>query len=250
MRLEVAFVPREVRFLEDSVCIVIDVIRASSSLVTVFDRGIRRVLLAEEIDGARDFVRRSRRSYLLCGEQEGLPPYGFDHGNSPSEFAQTPLEGKQMVFCTTNGTRAVHACGPAAAVLIGCFLNAKAVVARALALLTSPDSTVNLVCAGREGRFVLDDAICAGYLASMISSEVRVRHLAPELNDAARAALKILAGYPNMADALYESASGRALVPIGLDHDVSFCAHINVSQMVPQLARPGDPAQLRTLRLL
>lgn len=250
MRLEVAFVPGEVRYLEGSVCVVLDIIRASSSLTTIFERGIRRVLLAESIDAARDFAARATTPFLLCGEQEGLPPYGFDHGNSPTEFSRLPLQGKEMVFCTSNGTKAAYACAGASAVLIGCFLNARAVVTRALSLLPSPEATINLVCAGREGRFVLDDALCAGYLAGLLNSEARVRGLGPELNDAARASLKILSGYPNLVEALYESASGRALRPIGLEHDISYCARTSVSAMVPELSRPDAPRQLRSLHLL
>src|SRR5438067_8213769 len=115
MRISVAFVPALARQAEGSVCIVIDVLRASSTLVTMFDRGCRVVVVTPDVASARAGIAGDR---LLCGEQGGLPPDGFDYGNSPAEFDRLDLADREAVFCTSNGTVALCAVASAPVVLV------------------------------------------------------------------------------------------------------------------------------------
>src|SRR5713226_9193332 len=162
MRLDVAFVPTLRAPLHDSpssarlrlparnrqLCIVVDVIRASTSLVTLVERGAARVFIAGDIDTAR--AAAPRLGAVLAGEQDGLAPLGFDYGNSPVELSRAPLEGRSVVFVTTNGTAAIRAVTAAAAVLVGALRNGEAACREAWMAATAQGDNLTVVCAGRE----------------------------------------------------------------------------------------------------
>ncbi len=232
--LDVAFVPGEMPPLEGTVAVVLDVIRASTTIVTLLDRGCQSIGLAESVESAR-VVARTGSGVLLCGEVGGLPPYGFDHGNSPSEFAQLDLTGRHMVMATTNGTAAIRACAGAAMVLVGAAINANAVIREALQFLRQFDRLL-IVCAGRDGRFVLDDAAAAGYLCHIFLNEAKVRSLPVAESNSAIAAYRLYHSYPNLLAAFNDSDSAKALYPVRLERDVSYCAKTSISKRVPQLA--------------
>lgn len=233
--LDVAFVPRLAPLDQGSVAIAIDVLRASSSIVTLFDRGCRSIGLAESVEAARAAAKRSS-GVLLCGEVGGLPPYGFDHGNSPRELALLDFTGKHAVMATTNGTDAIRSSAEAGCVLVGALLNANAAIREALELLRGLRRLV-LVCAGRQGRFVLDDAVAAGYLCHILLNEARVRNIRVAQSNAALAAYRLYHAYPNLLAALNESDSGQSLYPLRLGEDVSYCAKTSISKTVPRLER-------------
>jgi len=241
--LDVAFLPAEARELDGWAVIVLDVLRATSSIVTLFDRGASSIALAGSADEARA-AAKGMAGAVLCGEVGGLPPYGFDYGNSPAEFAKLDFSGKHIIMSTTNGTAAVRACGSAPAVLIGALLNANAVVREAFELLKSLKGVL-LVCAGRQGRFVLDDAVAAGYLCHVFLNEARVRDVRVSQGNAANAAYRLYHSYPNLLAGLSESDSAQALQPLRLGGDGSYCARTSISKRVPRLGTtPGEGLHL------
>ncbi|HUZ78271.1 MAG TPA: 2-phosphosulfolactate phosphatase [Chloroflexota bacterium] len=252
--LDVAFLPVEVGQRPRSAAVVIDVLRASSSIITLFDRGCASIGVADSVNAARaaaaTFAARGQAVPLLCGEVGGLAPYGFDYGNSPSEFAGLDLAGRHVVMATTNGTRALHAAAEAGATLVGALLNANAVVRRALELVAQLDEVL-LVCSGRAGRFVLDDAVTAGYLCHVLLSEAKVRGLPVNQSNSAIAAYRLYHSFPNLLAALNESDSARALHSIRLGGDVAYCARASLSKTVPELvassANTEDPRGLYVL---
>src|SRR5215218_9656692 len=134
VELDVAVLPRDVIEPEGTVCIVIDALRATSTIATVLARGASRVIVAGTIDEARG-LREELPDALLCGEVGGLPPKGFDHGNSPVEFEGLDLAGRTLVLATSNGTRALAALDTAPAVYVGSLLNRTACVEAARALM-------------------------------------------------------------------------------------------------------------------
>jgi 2-phosphosulfolactate phosphatase len=117
MRVDVAFTPRDLIEDDLGVAVVIDVIRATTSIVTLFSRGLFELYAAPSL-GQGEGLARSR-GFVLCGEHQGRRPEGFDFGNSPVAFQQQRFDGKSAVLCTTNGTVALHAVHRAHAVLIG-----------------------------------------------------------------------------------------------------------------------------------
>ncbi|MEJ2503003.1 MAG: 2-phosphosulfolactate phosphatase, partial [Gemmatimonadota bacterium] len=173
-------------------------------------------------------------SVLLCGERKSLPIEGFDLGNSPLEYTREQVEDKSLIMTTTNGTRAFLAvserrgtsAAEGGAIMIASFLNLSAVVGRTL----EGEGSVALVCAGREGRFGLDDAACAGALIRGIEE----RGVETRLNDAGRAA-RALTGEAGIGETLHASAAGRNLLALELGADVAFCAQVDRTSVVPVL---------------
>ncbi|MDP2480323.1 MAG: 2-phosphosulfolactate phosphatase [Candidatus Palauibacterales bacterium] len=221
------------------VAVVIDVIRASTTIVAALDAGARRLVPVDSTEAAE---RRSA-SYddvrpLLCGEREGLPIRGFDLGNSPREFVAESVGDRDLVITTTNGTRALERVRGAQAVLVACLRNLGAVADE----LRRRGRPVLVVCAGRGGRVGLDDVWCAGLLVERLGASGPVQP-----DDGARVAMQTARGLgePN-AGALARTEAGAALVRIGLGGDLDMCASVDSSRMVPMLTGEGlVPAGLR-----
>ncbi|MDP2949952.1 MAG: 2-phosphosulfolactate phosphatase [Chloroflexota bacterium] len=257
MRLDVILRLAQDRFLVPSlrgdlsrqVCVVVDVLRASSTIVTMLEQGVEGVLVAATIAEARRLARELP-GYLLCGEEGGLPPAGFDYGNSPREFSTLDLRGRRAILCTTNGTRALMAAAAAPLVLVGCLLNASAVAQAAATTAATGGLDITIVCAGDEGgtAFAAEDALGAGAILDALVSPPPEADQPPadgrreaarlELTDEARAALESFRAQRGREEAaLGETPHGRELVALGLADDVSFCAGRDVSAIVPRLER-------------
>lgn len=238
MRLHVAFHPSllatgavmPVPVDRPQVCVVVDVLRASTSLVTLVERGAGPIYIAPSVEAVRGSVHR-RRGALTAGEEEGVAPPGFDFGNSPVELSRAPVEGRAVVFVTTNGTAAIRAVQRLGPVLIGALRNGKAAAEEAWEA-ARVGTDVTIVCAGREGGFGIDDAYCAGYLASRL-----LEHGAFDLTDGASAALQLHTAEPDALVLFTRSAAGQNVIRLGLGQDVAYCAARDMSTAVPRLGR-------------
>lgn len=230
MSVVVYFTPEEVdaAALQGRTAVVIDVLRATSTVVEALANGARAIyptLSSEE--AVRLAASLGRDDALLCGERRGLKIEGFDLGNSPAEFVAEAVAGKPLVMSTTNGTRALLASAGAARVVVASLLNL-----RAAADAVAADERLALVCAGKEGRFALEDALCAGQLLARVR-ERRGAELV--LDDAAEAALVLAERFPPEAQVLERTAAGRALVDVGLGADLLFCAQCDRHGVVPEM---------------
>jgi 2-phosphosulfolactate phosphatase len=219
----VAFTPDEI--LEAPVAVVVDVLRATSTIAQALASGYRRVYCCREVEDALALRERLGEG-LLGGERNAVRIEGFDIGASPREVLEP--RGKTLIYSTTNGTRAVLAAASACRqVLLGSLLNLDAV-----AEVVKDDCTI--VCAGFQGQFALDDAYCAGRIVQLLSAEV---------TDAAKAS-EILAGsFRTALDGLHARTYG----PPGLEDDIRFCAQESVLDVVPRLSRMVDSAAEITL---
>lgn len=238
MRLEVAFTPALLPEPGGRLCIVIDLLRLTSTLAVMFARGLEEALVAETVEEARR-LGAARPDWLLCGEEGGFPPYGFDYGNSPSEFAGLDLRGKRAAVVTTNGTPALSRAAECPAVLAGSLLNITAAVECALAEARALGLDLALLCAGNSrGRyFSLEDAFCAGAMVEELSS----REPALTLWSSATAALRLYRSYGGSAEEVFrESDHGAALVQLGLGRDLAFCSERDRFDAVPRLLRDRD----------
>jgi len=247
MRIEVIFVPRLASDVEGKVCIVIDALRATSTLVVLIERGVREVVVCGTLGEARRIARRT--GYLLCGEVNSLPPPDFDYGNSPTEFAALDLGGQSAVLYTTNGTRALRQVAGAQTVLAGALLNRRAAAGAALGEAASADCDIAIVCAGRgHGRyFSLEDAYAAGAVVDSLLAQAGPASLRPRLWNDALAALRLYRSYRGRTLACFRQADhGRSLIDLGLGHDLEFCARSDVSTAVPRMRR-GEDGLLRVV---
>jgi 2-phosphosulfolactate phosphatase len=216
MRVDVVFTPAEAR--RAPVTIVVDVLRATSTIAQALASGYRRVLCCSEIEEARE-LRERFDGAVLAGERRAEAIAGFDLGNSPREV--TEPRGETLILTTTNGTRAiVAAAANAEVVLIGSLLNLEAVAAAAG---REAGRNVEIVCAGVEGRFTLDDAYCAGRLAALLDGE---------RSDSAETAVRLAASFAGAEEALRAAENPRL---DALGEDIVWCARESVLEIVPRL---------------
>lgn len=242
MKIQVYFSPAEVDGpeVEGTTAVVIDVIRATSCMVEGMANGARGIFPTVEPENAIKLASDlGREDTLLCGERKGLKIEGFDLGNSPSEFSPEVVKGKQLIMSTTNGTRAFLAVEDAQRVLAASFLNISAV---ADALRGVEELVV--VCAGKEDRFSMDDALCAGVLLRKLIGESAS---GTEMNDAARMVLDMAEKYEPHETFLRSTAAGRALAEVGLEGDLALCATQDRHALVPEMKerRIGLPTAKR-----
>lgn len=249
MQIDVALVPGAADVSADHILIVVDQIRASTTITTALDLGCRDLRLAGDVATARDLARVT--GALLAGEQQARKPPGFDFDNSPSELSRVGLGGRSLVLCTTNGTAVVSRVRAAGHVLIGCLRNARAVAGAAvdLAIAAGPEGSVQVVCAGSVGRFVLEDAVAAGLIVERAVERAGARGVGAELSDAAVAAIRLRAGYPDLPTAMAESSGGATLREIDRAEDIAFCAEVDASTTVPCLV-PGDGLRIAPLEVV
>ena len=234
--IDVALVPAEARRWRDAVCIVIDELRASSTIVTLLERGAAAVVPAANVAEARRLAAGT--TALLAGERNVIRAPGFDFGNSPTEIDGADLAGRSVVLSTRNGNAVMRALRPETVVLVGCLLNARACAGAALDLAREGGRMIGVVCAGRGGTFAMDDALTAGCL---VDGLLAAADDAVELTDAARAAHQLWRATPDIGAAFRASASGRQLARHEFGADLEYCLTVNASAVVPELRRTIPP---------
>ncbi len=210
------------------VVVVIDVLRASSSVIVVLARGAAGVIPVKTVKEARK-IAAHHSELILAGERRGVRPPGFDYGNSPAAFSRLDLDGKRLILTTTSGTAAVsRACG-AKHVLIGAFLNARSVAEAASTMAGEEDCGVTLALAGERGGFSLEDFLGAGAIASYFPEDAA-------FSDAVQAALLAYRGAEDsLLDTVKRGSHGRDLISIGFAEDVELCAQLDRYPVVPRL---------------
>jgi 2-phosphosulfolactate phosphatase len=230
VRIDVAFAPGVTPAAP--VTVVVDVIRATTTIAYAVGQGYSRVLACGEIDQARQLYARLGNGAVLAGEVACVKPDGFDLGNSPAEYAEGPALGETLVLATTNGTRAiVSAAADADAVLVGSLANLTACAAAAARLARDGEQNVLVQCAGVEGAFALDDA----YVAGRFVAELRVWLAEWVATDAAVAAEVLSDGFPSSGEALAASTSAAKLREAGLGEDLRICARESTVDAVPRV---------------
>jgi 2-phosphosulfolactate phosphatase len=215
------------------VVVVLDVLRASTSIAVALANGARAIVPCESAEEAITLSRAfERRDVRLAGEMRMLPIPGFDIGNSPADYTASVVEGKTIFLSTTNGTRVLTGIQGARDVLVGSFVNFRAVLAM-LRAAARAGADVAIVCAGRDRKFALEDAICAGRYVRGI----RRRLTNVEVNDAGRVAALLDRRYgTDIESALRESEHGRALVDAGFAADVALCSAVDSIPILPVYA--------------
>jgi 2-phosphosulfolactate phosphatase len=223
--------------------VVIDVLRATTTICHALAAGAVAVVPCLEIDEARAKAEElGRANVVLGGERRGLKIEGFDLGNSPTEYTPASVGGRTVVFTTTNGTRAMRHAAQAGEILIGSFANLGAIVD----VLESRDE-IDLVCAGTGGAITAEDALFAGAVVERLTTApfdgttLGPRPRERELNDQARLARdawQTFDGSPlplSLSQVLRECQGGRNLIAEGFDADIDTAAKIDTFDFVPKL---------------
>ena len=242
--------------LRGGVAVVIDVLRATTTITQALASGATAVLpcqsvaeaqaLAAELVGIKlaspdDTVSMDLRhtaGLLLGGERQGQLIPGFDLDNSPLKYAPSVVSGKTVLFTTTNGTRALQHCRSADRVLLGCFSNLHALIA----LLAEEARPIHLVCAGTDGAISTDDALCAGAIATGVWA---ARKWPQWSGDELRLVMDLFTcrcqPMRELLGVLRDSLGGRNLIELGFDADIERAARWDLCRIVPEF----DPATRR-----
>ncbi len=221
MRVRVELLPRGPYA---DLVLLVDVLRASTSIALLFEKGAREVWVTGSLRLAREL-----EADLTLGEREGLPPEGFAHGTSPAEILSLDLAGKSVAYTSENLPRALERAGDAKHLLLGAFVNAPAAVQAARRLA---GKEIAVVAAGHGGEEALDDALASGFLAKKL---IRGREEV-QVNDGARIATALLKAFPDPQEALWQSASGQLLHARGFTEDLAHASIIGRTRQVPRLA--------------
>jgi 2-phosphosulfolactate phosphatase len=233
--------------------VVIDVLRATTTIIYALRAGAKTVIPCGEIEEARRTAARfSPNEKILGGERGGLPIEGFDLGNSPDEYTPDRVRGKTVVFTTTNGTQALLHARKAEKILLGAFVNASTVAEKLLG-----QKKIHLLCAGTDGQSSEDDILLAGMLAENLQRQGGMQY---KLNDQAIAACDLWrhtleitrasAEHPPkpepLAKILRHSLGGKNLVAVGLEKDILAAAQIDRFAIVPQFN--PNPSRIQVIK--
>lgn len=231
--IDVALVPDEA--LPDMDCwLVVDLLRASSQIVTFFSLGGEVLLPVIKVQDALDLKKKMGDSWVLMGERNGIPPVGFDMGNSPSALKQKGLGGKTKgIICTSNGTQALlKAEQYGRNVVVASALNASCACDAAMEM----GEEIGILCAGKGGRVMLDDAVCAGMLAEKLITAAALQEEEPVLSDSCQIALALWHNVKgDLKAGVMQSQHAGELVSKGFSFDVDYCCRADVHALVPRL---------------
>lgn len=209
--------------VENKSVVVVDILRATSSMVTAFAHGIKSIYPVAKLEDCRAL---KSKGYLIAGERDGEKVSDFDLGNSPFEYMAENLSGKQIAFTTTNGTQAIAKSIGAKEILIGAFLNLSAVAEH----LIKSNNNILIVCAGWKGKVNLEDTVFAGALVEKLKAHFILACDAPlaaqHLYNAAKG---------DMVKFLSESSHVKRLNKLNIHEDMEFCLTVDKYRIVPTL---------------
>lgn len=244
MQVDVVLLPKDLepRHLRGRAVVVFDVLRATTTMAAALAAGVEEIRVFGTIAEARAAAERhagDASTRILCGEENCLPPAGFDLGNSPGSFS-AEYAGRVAYMSTTNGTRAILAARDADVILTGALVNAEA-VARALAVL---GKNVTLVCAGTGGAVAMEDMLGAGAVVDALNG---VGANVQPASDLALIVQRLFnATRHDLHAALAQSLGGRNVINAGLLADIDFSARCNVLDVVGDVQK--DPLAVKRRR--
>lgn len=227
-KIEVCLTPALIHLytIEDSIVVVIDILRATSSIVYGIDNGAKAIIPVAQVE---DCLNYGDKGFLLAAERNGEVVEGYDFGNSPFSYTADKVAGKTIVLTTTNGTKALHLARKAHQVVIGSFLN----LASLCEWIKAQDRNVLLLCAGWKDQFNLEDTLFAGAVVQQLRSSF-------ELYDDASVAAEDLytVAKDNLRAYVGKSSHSHRMVALNIEEDVKFCLQLNICEAIPVLV--GD----------
>ena len=229
MKLNVLFSPvnADELFFTNKTTVVIDVLRASSTIITALSNGAREVIPVASVDFA---VKLSGGMFggqtLLGGERNTKMIEGFALGNSPFEYSNNVIGNKYIVFYSTNGSKAIVKAKYSENLFVSSFNNLGAVADN----LAKLNNDIEILCAGNNNRFSLEDSACAG----MLIEEMRKKEVDVELSDSSLAALALYNEFgTNILEMLKHSEHGKKLLENGFERDLEYCSKYSVTSTIP-----------------
>lgn len=207
--------------------VVIDVLRATSTMVNALYNGCREIIVVSSPEEAFYLKKLYSAKTVLGGERKRKRLPGFELGNSPLEYVRSVIGNRVIIFTTTNGTELITKCALAEKIIIGSFLNAEAVTD-----YLKDHNKIILACAGTRGTFSLEDFLLAGYLSWLIKK----KYTGAIFCDKCYEAIDWFKKMDNsLVDILKKTPHGQSLIDIGLKDDIQFCLQKNITEIIPQV---------------
>lgn len=226
MKIDIVFTADEAtkEKTQGKICVIIDVLRATSVMITALQNGAEKIYPFKDIETIQEKCR-NLKNIIKCGERNALKIPGFDLGNSPLEFTKEFVSGKDIYMSTTNGTKAIENSKNADKILICAFLNIHSVVEK---IIEYNKDTV-IVCAGTNGKFSLDDALCAGLIIKDLMNLTDI-----SINDTALALIRISESHENLEEILKGCYHYSKLLSLGFASDMEHIFSVNKYNIVPE----------------
>ena len=233
MKLDVVISADNIKeeYLENKIVVVIDMLRATSVIITALDNKAKEVfpiLTVEEAFEKKEELLKLGSYPMLGGERKAIKIEGFDFSNSPLEYTSEKVQGKTIILSTTNGTRAINLSLRAKEILIGAIINAKAVAEE----LKRLKKDVVFINAGTNGEFSMDDFICSGYMISLLCEKEN-----NDLSDIAKTAKYIYESNTNLIDYIKEARHFSVLKNLNLMKDLEYCCRKDIVSIVPKVEK-------------
>lgn len=217
--------------LNEKIAIVIDVLRASTTICTAISNGCKSVIPVAEVDEAITLAAEFGRSFvILGGERGGKIISGFDLSNSPLEYKTETVKEKRIIFTSTNGSQLFREATKAKHTIVASFLNIKKICE----FIIETNMDISILCAGGEGKFSLEDTVCGGMIINKLLNDYKQPL---NLNDGAKMAEILYQHYSqNLLGMLYQASHGKRLISIGQESDLTFCIAVNSVTCIPVLS--------------
>ncbi|MCE5329685.1 2-phosphosulfolactate phosphatase [bacterium] len=212
------------------VCGIIDVIRATTTMSVMIARGCKEIVIAENKTRALSY-KKMFKDYLLCGEEGGLPPKGFDFGNSPLEYSKMDLEGRGIILKTTNGTKSFFKTLKSKNSFVVALVNISFVCDILVSEAEKNKCGILLVCSGEKNKIAFDDA----YAAGMAVKKIMEKRKDIEITDGANIVLNNAIFEKNPLEALKKSTSYRSMIGVGLGADINICSMLDLYKVTGKL---------------
>jgi 2-phosphosulfolactate phosphatase len=211
--------------LAGRLAVVVDVLRASTSICYALNNGAKEIFPVGSVDEALTAYRHyPPNSAMLCGEREGKIIAGFNLGNSPLEYQEALVKDKTLIFCSTNGSQALIKSAKAKKLIICGFVN----LSKCSGFISQTDEDLMIICSGTNKQFSLDDAVCAG----MLIDSLKLNRM--KLSDGAQAGLILYQQYKNsIYDLVKNCAHGKYLASLGFMADLAICAEVDSLKILP-----------------
>lgn len=227
----ILFPPVNIDVSQDYV-VVIDVLRATSNILCLFERGASKIKPMQDIDQAKNY-KIENPNCVLAGERGGRKIEGFQLGNSPTETLSAKIKGKEVVLSTTNGTYAVLEAGKANQAFVCSLLNLTKVADTIGKMMRETRRDLTIICSGNLGQVSLEDLYCSGALIQKAISIGGLRGF--DIDDGARVAKMVHGGFGSGMDAMLASSHGQYLSNQTLTGDLALCAKVDLIPYLPRI---------------
>lgn len=218
--------------IRGKVVVIIDVLRATSVMVTAMENGCKEIIPVKKVEEAMEIASKDRSKFLLGGERKGIKIDGFDFSNSPLEYESSKVKGRTLVMTTSNGTQAIKNCEEAGRIFIGALINGQAIAEKLMNL----KEDVVFVNAGTNGQFSMDDFITSGYMISELMDIAKMNHCEDivELSDIARTSEYIYNSSNTVDGFLKDATHYKRMETLGYFGDLKYCLSKNKTRLVPE----------------